>query len=117
MKIGFTLKPNNGNILDFEKQLSDLEAIGANCAEIPLYELDVISGKKIIKDELNLLHKTIHNSNFNFSKAIEKSNNRIKNSDYIKLNNGQEAVVRTWRTVKGGYHYTELGKKFQSWQL
>ena len=34
------------------------------------------------------------------------------NSDHIKLNNGQEAVVRTWRTVKGGYHYTELGKKF-----
>ena len=34
------------------------------------------------------------------------------NSDYIKLNNGQEAVVRTWRTVKGGYHYTELGKEF-----
>ncbi len=67
MKIGFTLKPKNGNILDFDKQLSDLEEIGASCAEIPLYELDVISGKKIIKDELNLLHKTIHNSNFNFS--------------------------------------------------
>ena len=37
MKIGFTLKPNNGNILDFEKQLNDLEEIGASSAEIPLY--------------------------------------------------------------------------------
>ena len=67
MKIGFTLKPNNGNILDFEKQLSHLEEIEAGSAEIPLYELDVISGKKIIKDELNLLNKTIQNSNLQFS--------------------------------------------------
>ena len=67
MKIGFTLKPNNGNILDFEKQLNDLEEIEASSAEIPLYELDVISGKKIIKDELNLLNKTIHNSSLQFS--------------------------------------------------
>ena len=43
------------------------------------------------------------------TKIIRRNNT---NSDYIKLNNGQEAVVRTWRTVKGGYHYTELGKKF-----
>ena len=42
------------------------------------------------------------------TKIIRRNNT---NSDYIKLNNGQEAVVRTWRTVKGGYHYTELGKK------
>ena len=46
MKIGFTLKPRNGNILDFENQVEDLENIGAGSAEIPLYELDVISGKK-----------------------------------------------------------------------
>ena len=67
MKIGFTLKPINGNILDFEKQLNELEEIGANSAEIPLYELDVICGKKIIKDELNLLNKIIHKSNLKFS--------------------------------------------------
>ena len=41
------------------------------------------------------------------TKIIRRNNS---NSDYIKLNNGQEAVVRTWRAVKGGYHYTEFGK-------
>ena len=67
MKIGFTLKPKNGNILDFEDQIKELEGIGASSAEIPLYELDVISGKKIIQDELNLLHRIIRNSNLDFS--------------------------------------------------
>ena len=49
MKIGFTLKPKDGNILDFEKQLENLEKIGSEAAEIPLYELDVICGKKLFK--------------------------------------------------------------------
>jgi len=82
MKIGFTLKPNNGNILDFEKQLSDLDAIGANCAEIPLYELDVISGKKIIKDELNLLNTIIQKNNFKFSIHGSMSVNLL-DEDYL----------------------------------
>ena len=88
MKIGFTLKPNNGNILDFEKQLSDLDAIGANCAEIPLYELDVISGKKIIKDELNLLNTIIQKNNFKFSIHGSMSVNLLDEeylSDHIEV--------------------------------
>ena len=67
MKIGFTLKPKNGNISDFENQIKELEDIGASSAEIPLYELDVISGKKIIQEELNLLHRIISDSNLDFS--------------------------------------------------
>ena len=67
MKIGFTLKPRNGNILDFENQVQDLENIGAGSAEIPLYELDVISGKKIIQDELNLLQNVTGKSKLKFS--------------------------------------------------
>ena len=67
MKIGFTLKPRNGNILDFENQVQDLENIGAGSAEIPLYELDVISGKKIIQDELNLLQNITGKSKLKFS--------------------------------------------------
>ena len=67
MKIGFTLKPRNGNILDFENQVEDLENIGAGSAEIPLYELDVISGKKIIQDELSLLQNITGKSNLKFS--------------------------------------------------
>ena len=67
MKIGFTLKPKDGNIEDFEKQIEDLEKIGAGSAEIPLYELDVVCGKKIIKDELKLLNKFTLKSNLKFS--------------------------------------------------
>ena len=47
MKIGFTLKPRNGNILDFENQVQDLENIGAGSAEIPLYELMLSVEKKL----------------------------------------------------------------------
>ena len=57
-----------------------------------------------VTKETEMLH-----DGFDPNTKILRHNNT--NSDFIKLNNGQEAFVRTWRTVKGGYHYTELGKK------
>ena len=83
MKIGFTLKPKDGNILDFEKQIENLEKIGAETAEIPLYELDVICGKKIIQDELKLLNKITRNSNLNFSIHGSMSVNLL-DKDYLE---------------------------------
>ena len=67
MKIGFTLKPNDGNIISLEEQITKLEKIGAESAEIPLYELDVICGKEIIEDEIKQLKKITKNSNLEFS--------------------------------------------------
>jgi len=67
MKIGFTLKTQNTQINDFEKQLIFFEELGAGSVEIPLYELNVLCGKKIIKDELNLLKKILITSDLNFS--------------------------------------------------
>jgi len=67
MKIGFTLKTQNTQINDFEKQLIFFEELGAGSVEIPLYELNVLCGKKIIKDELNLLKKILKTSDLNFS--------------------------------------------------
>jgi len=83
MKIGFTLKPKDGNIEDFEKQIEDLEKIGAESAEIPLYELDVVCGKKIIKDELKLLNKFTHKSNLKFSIHGSMSVNLL-DEDYLE---------------------------------
>ena len=67
MKIGFTLKPNDGDIISLEEQITKLEKIGAESAEIPLYELDVICGKEIIEDEIKQLKKITKNSNLEFS--------------------------------------------------
>ena len=83
MKIGFTLKPKDGNIEDFEKQIEDLEKIGAGSAEIPLYELDVVCGKKIIKDELKLLNKFTLKSNLKFSIHGSMSVNLL-DEDYLE---------------------------------
>ena len=83
MKIGFTLKPKDGNILDFEKQIENLEKIGSEAAEIPLYELDVICGKKIIQDELKLLNKITRKSNLNFSIHGSMSVNLL-DKDYLE---------------------------------
>ena len=88
MKIGFTLKPKNGNISDFENQIKELEDIGASSAEIPLYELDIISGKKIIQDELNLLHRIVSDSNLVFSIHGSMSVNLLDEeylSDHIEV--------------------------------
>ena len=67
MEIGFTLKPRNAQISDFEKQLVFFEKIGAGSIEIPLYELDVLCGKKIVQEELNFLQETLKPSKLNFS--------------------------------------------------
>ena len=67
MKIGFTLKPRNAQIGDFKNQLVFFEEIGAGSAEIPLYELDVLCGKKIVKEELNFLQETLKPSKLNIS--------------------------------------------------
>ena len=67
MKIGFTLKPRNAQIIDLKKQLIFFEEIGAGSVEIPLYELDVLCGKTIVVEELNLLKDTLKNSQLNFS--------------------------------------------------
>jgi sugar phosphate isomerase/epimerase len=67
MKIGFTLKPPNAQIADFKKQLVFFEEIGAGSVEIPLYELDVLCGKKIVQEELNFLQETLKPSKLNFS--------------------------------------------------
>ena len=67
MKIGFTLKPRNAQIDDFIKQLVFFEDLGAGSVEIPLYELDVVCGKKIVQDELRFLQKILKVSNLNFS--------------------------------------------------
>jgi len=67
MMIGFSLKPRNARISDFEKQLIYFENIGAESVEIPLYELDIICGKQIVQDELIFLQQTLKISNLNRS--------------------------------------------------
>ena len=51
-------------------------------------------------DKISAVDFTPWNSNFNFSKAIEKSNNRIKNSDYIKLIDDNAKWVKSVRDVE-----------------
>ena len=67
MKIGFTLKPRNAQIDDIKKQLVFFEQMGAGSVEVPLYELDVLCGKKIVIEELNFLQKTLKPSTLKFS--------------------------------------------------
>ena len=91
MKIGFTLKPRNGQIIDFEKQLILFEELGAGSVEIPIYELDVICGKKIVNDELRLLQKILKPSNLNFSLHGSMSVNLMDN---IYLEDHKEVLKR-----------------------
>ena len=91
MKIGFTLKPKNGNILDFEDQIKELEGIGASSAEIPLYELDVISGKIYID---NGASKALKNGKSLLSAGITKVEGAFSKGDNILIvdNDGKESA-------------------------
>ena len=91
MKIGFTLKTQNAQISNFEEQLIFFEELGVGSVEIPLYELDVLCGKKIIKDELNLLQKILRTSRLNFSLHGSMSVNLM---DEVYMNDHCEILKR-----------------------
>ena len=51
-KIGFSASLRSGNLDKLPDQLYKFKELSINSIEIPIYEIDIIVGKKILKSEL-----------------------------------------------------------------
>ena len=54
-KIGFSASLPSGNLDMLEDQLIKFEQLGVDSVELPIYEIDIIVGKKILSSELKKL--------------------------------------------------------------
>ena len=74
-KIGFTGKCPNGDISSLSEQIVKLKEVGINSLEIPIYETDVICGKRINQQELKILKTTLLDKDFFYTVHGELSVN------------------------------------------
>ncbi len=74
-KIGFTGKCPNGDISSLSEQIVKLKEVGVNSLEVPIYETDVICGKRINQQELKILKTTLIDKDFSYTVHGELSVN------------------------------------------
>ena len=60
-KVGLTAECTNGNIASLASQIDHFKSLGIDSVEIPLFETDIICGKKIISSELGILKNILDN--------------------------------------------------------
>ncbi len=90
-KIGFSGSCPNGDISVLSDQIRRLKEVGIDTIEVPIYETDVICGKKINQPELKILKKTLLNQNMNYTVHGELSVNFL---DIDNFDNHKEILKR-----------------------
>ena len=60
-KVGLSAECTNGNIASLASQIDHFKSLGIDSVEIPLFETDIICGKKIISSELGILKNILDN--------------------------------------------------------
>lgn len=90
-KIGFTGKCPNGDIIALSDQIRRLKEVGVDSIEIPLYETDVICGKKINQQEFLILKKTLSNQDIYYTVHGELAVNLM---DQDNFTNHKEVLKR-----------------------
>jgi len=60
-KVGLSAECKNGNIASLASQIDHFKSLGIDSVEIPLFETDIICGKKIISSELGILKNILDN--------------------------------------------------------
>jgi len=74
-KIGFSASLRSKNLDSLEDQLFKFKKLGVDSIEIPIYEIDIIVGKKILLSELQKLKSIINKHNFDYTVHGELSVN------------------------------------------
>ena len=60
-KVGLSAECTNGNIASLASQIDHFKSLGIDSVEIPLFETDIICGKKIVSSELGILINILDN--------------------------------------------------------
>ena len=75
IKIGFSASLSSENLDKLTEQLNTFKDLGIDSVEIPIYEIDIIVGKKILTSELKKLQSIINQYNFDYTVHGELSVN------------------------------------------
>ena len=74
-KIGFSASLTSGNLDKLPDQLNKFKELSIDSVEIPIYEIDIIVGKKILASELKKLQSIINKYKFDYTVHGELSVN------------------------------------------
>ena len=74
-KIGFSASLRSGNLDKLPDQLNKFKELSIDSVEIPIYEIDIIVGKKILTSELKKLQSIISKYKFDYTVHGELSVN------------------------------------------
>ena len=90
-KIGFSASLPSGNLDMLPNQLTNFKNLGVDSVEIPIYEIDIIVGKKILTSELTKLKSIINKYDFDYTVHGELSVNLM---DEKYFNDHKEVLTK-----------------------
>ncbi len=90
-KIGFSASLPSENLDNLPEQLNRFKDLGIDSVEIPIYEIDIIVGKKIITSELTKLKSIINKYDFDYTVHGELSVNLM---DEKYFNDHKEVLTK-----------------------
>tara|TARA_B100000965_G_C19585840_1_gene755719 strand:- start:703 stop:1596 length:894 start_codon:yes stop_codon:yes gene_type:complete len=103
-KIGFTGKCPNGDIASLASQIARMKEVGIDSLEVPIYETDVICGKKINQPELIILKETLNDKGFSYTVHGELSVNLLDSENF----ESHKEVLKRDIEVSGEINATHL---------
>jgi len=107
-KVGLSAECTNGNISSLASQIDHFKSLGIDSVEIPLYETDIICGKKIISSELNILKNILDNKDIKKTVHGELSVNLL-DSEYF---DDHKEILKKDIEVSGAIGATHLVTHF-----
>ena len=90
-KIGFSASLPSENLDNLSKQLDKFKNLGIDSIELPIYEIDIIVGKKILLSELRKLKSIINQYDFDYTVHGELSVNLM---DEKFFNDHKEILIK-----------------------
>ena len=90
-KIGFSASLPSENLDNLSEQLDKFKNLGIDSVELPIYEIDIIVGKKILLSELKKLKSIINQYNFDYTVHGELSVNLM---DEKFFNDHKEILIK-----------------------
>ena len=109
-KIGFSGKCTNGNIIELADQIRRLNEVGVNSLEVPIYETDVICGKKINQPELKILKETLLNKDIDYTVHGELSVNLMDQENFEDHKEVLKRDIEVSGAIKATHLVTHFGQ-------
>ena len=107
-KVGLSAECTNGNIASLASQIDHFKSLGIDSVEIPLYETDIICGKKIVSSELGILINILDNKDIAKTVHGEMSVNLL-DSEYF---DDHKEILKKDIEVSGAIGATHLVTHF-----